>query len=202
MDLEKQLLPAHITVGGQLYKVKTDFRFGLMFARFLKERRAAAEYAIFFDGDAPPIDREACDGLVEFYSSHPALPRSMGDEGEALTDWQQDAELIFAAFWEVYGIDLFEVRLHWHKFLALFRSLRGTKLNDVIQIRAWKSTKATKAQHDAQMRKLKAAWQLEAQDTREADPAYQKFVAKLKPKKARSRAKTEGSEHGGRQHNN
>lgn len=179
MDLEKQLLPACVTVGGVAYKVKTDFRYGLMFTRFVRERQAASEYAAFFDGETPQLGKEALDALASFYAASPTLPRSMGDDGEPLVDWKQDAELIFAAFWEAYGIDLFAMRLHWHKFLALFRSLHDTKLNDVIGYRAWKAGDKTK--HEAVMRRLKAAWRLEVEDVQEEDEGYQKFMAGLKP---------------------
>ena len=195
MDLEKQVLPSCVTIGGQLYKVKTDFRWGLMFSRFVREKTPLGEYGVFFEGDAPPVmGKEAADALVSFYSCPALLPRSMGDEGgEVLFDWQQDAELIYAAFLEAYGIDLFDVRLHWHKFLALFRSLHNTKLNDVIGYRAWKPNDKTK--HEAAMRKLKAAWRIEVkEDDSESDEAYQKFMAGLKPK-------VKGVEHGRRQRN-
>lgn len=197
MDLEKQLLPACVTVGGVAYKVKTDFRWGLMFSRFVREKTPLGEYGVFFDGDAPPMGKEAADALVSFYSCPALLPRSMGDEGnEVLFDWQQDAELIFAAFWEAYGIDLFAVRLHWHKFLALFRALHNTKLNDVIGYRAWKPNDKTK--HDAAMRRLKAAWRIEAPDGDiESDEAYQKFMAGLN-----KGAKAKGGKGDGRRQRN
>lgn len=185
MNLEKQNLPCTVDVAGRAWRVKTDFRYGLLFYRFIKERKPLGEYALFFEGDSPDMSGEAGSALVAFYADKPPLPRgSAGDDGEVLSDWWQDGDLIYAAFMESYGIDLFDVRLHWHKFLALFRGLHDTKLNEVIGIRSWKAGDKTKP--DAHMRRLKAAWRIEPEDTRERDPAYQKFMAKLAKGKKQS----------------
>lgn len=51
---------------------------------------------------------------------------------------KQDAEFIYASFYQDYGIDLFEQqgKLHWYKFRALLSGLRSdTKFKEVIEIR-------------------------------------------------------------------
>lgn len=61
-----------------------------------------------------------------------------GDESEKSLDYIQDAELIYAAFLQDYGIDLIDQqdKLHFLKFKALLNSLsEKTRLMQVVQIR-------------------------------------------------------------------
>lgn len=57
---------------------------------------------------------------------------------ERITDFEQDAEMILAAFRQVYGINLLKDRLHWFEFSALISNLptSGNKYSDVLNIRA------------------------------------------------------------------
>ena len=57
---------------------------------------------------------------------------------ERITDFEQDAEMILAAFRQVYGINLLKDRLHWFEFSALISNLptTGNKYSDVVSIRA------------------------------------------------------------------
>ena len=51
---------------------------------------------------------------------------------------KEDAEYMYASFYQDYGIDLFEMqgKLHWNKFKALLAGLRpDTKFKEVIDIR-------------------------------------------------------------------
>lgn len=57
---------------------------------------------------------------------------------EKIYSIKQDAEYIYASFYQDYGIDLFEQqgKLHWYKFKALLQGLRAdTKFKEVIGIR-------------------------------------------------------------------
>ena len=54
-----------------------------------------------------------------------------------ITDFEQDADLIRAAFRQVYGIDLYRDRLHWLEFSSLLAGLpEGNRYNEVLGIRA------------------------------------------------------------------
>ena len=58
--------------------------------------------------------------------------------GEKTFDFVQDAELIYAAFYQAYGIDLIEQqgKLHWWKFLALLNGLPSdTRFSEIVSIR-------------------------------------------------------------------
>lgn len=58
--------------------------------------------------------------------------------GEKAFDFVQDAELIYAAFYQAYGIDLFQEqgKLHWWKFSALLNGLPSdTRFSEIVSIR-------------------------------------------------------------------
>ena len=56
---------------------------------------------------------------------------------EKVMDYEQDADLIRAAFQQAYGIDLTTARLHWLRFSYLLAGIpEGTRLSDVISIRS------------------------------------------------------------------
>ncbi len=84
-------------------------------------------------------------------------------------DFIQDSELIFAAFWQTYGINLHKERgrLHWLTFSTLFAGLpNNTRFSDVVQIRLKPIPKATKhnGEERAQLMKMKAQVALKISD--------------------------------------
>lgn len=69
------------------------------------------------------------------------------DDSPRMIDFIQDAELIFAAFYQSYGIDLEKEKgkLHWWKFKALIQGLpSNTRLAEIVQIRSQPLPKSTK----------------------------------------------------------
>lgn len=59
------------------------------------------------------------------------------DGAPPLFDFEQDAELIYASFLQVYGMDLAVVRPHWWAFCALFAALpEDCALGRVMRLRA------------------------------------------------------------------
>jgi len=82
------------------------------------------------------------------------------EQEKKIMDFTKDAELIYASFFSVYHIDLFEMqgKLHWHKFNALL-----TNLNDESpfkQVVGYRTMKVPKSQ--------------------EGDDEYRKHVIKMK----------------------
>ena len=75
-------------------------------------------------------------------------------------DFIQDSALIYAAFWQTYGIDLHRERgrMHWVTFATLFAGLPSdTRFSEVVQIRLRPLPKATKynAEERGQLIRLK-----------------------------------------------
>lgn len=79
-------------------------------------------------------------------------------DGPRAFDLQQDAALIYAAFWQTYGIDLHRVEgLSWESFVALLGGLpSNTRFMEVVQIRLKPLPKPTKHNQE-EIRKLMEA---------------------------------------------
>lgn len=137
MNILTDSLPETVEIGGTAWPINTDFYTGVQFELLMQdhtlteEDRMSRALALYYP--VIPMDLSAAmDGLLWFYS----CGRYKAD-GEQLEenpikekrtkkayDFNQDADLIFSAFWEVYGIDLNAVEaLHWWKFRAMFAGL-------------------------------------------------------------------------------
>lgn len=93
----------------------------------------------------------------------PRKPREDSDDGEPLYSIKYDGEFIFSSFMQAYHIDLIEEqgKLHWSKFNALLAGLpEGTKLIEVMKIRAWKPQKGDSSKEKQRMRALQEEYAL------------------------------------------
>lgn len=93
----------------------------------------------------------------------PRKPREDSDDGKPLYSIKYDGELIFSSFMQAYHIDLIEEqgKLHWSKFNALLAGLpEGTKLIEVMKIRAWKPQKGDSTKEKQRMRALQEEYAL------------------------------------------
>lgn len=72
-------------------------------------------------------------------------------DDQKLFDFEQDAALIYAAFMQTYGIDLYAVRnqMDWRIFIALFKGIpENTEFSRTIKIRGMKIPERTKDNSD------------------------------------------------------
>ena len=130
-------LPQGVTVRGRFYKLDLDFRNVLNMTETLARDDllpAARDWlALKCIMKRPKHVTEtllAAKGIL-----FPGTKKS-ADKAK-ITDFTQDADLIRAAFRQVYGIDLYRDRLHWLEFSALLAGLpEGNRYNDVLGIRA------------------------------------------------------------------
>ena len=180
VDLKKRVLPAAVSVGGKLYAVKTDFHDVLRFYALAAEGgRQYADFDFMYTDDGVPTDRAAgFAALLALFEAENPLPRAVGAQSaETLVSYELDADLIYAAFYEQYGIDLLTAHLHWYQFKALFAALHGTKLNDVMGYRAYDENdrRELKAIH----RELKEAWRIEPPLTAAEKQALEAFDAEM-----------------------
>ncbi len=94
----------------------------------------------------------------------PKRPKEDPDnEEKPLFSIKYDGEYIFSSFMQAYHIDLIEEqgRLHWQKFNALLSGLPdGTKLVEVMKIRAWKPSKGDSTKEKQRMRELQEEYAL------------------------------------------
>lgn len=181
IDLKKAGLPESIEVEGSLYPIQTSFKYWLRFLELLEDKTVQPSNFDFLYKDKKPSNRE--DGvmaLVQFCNPPQILPRvQKGDTGGKVIDYTIDADYIYAAFWDQYGIDLVTSDIHWYKFQALFRGLHNTKLNEIIGYRLYEHTGGKKTDHDRQMEDLRRAWELPL-EADEEDEDLKEFENRLR----------------------
>lgn len=156
IDLEWDHLPDSILVDGREVAVHTSFRVWLRFGRLLEERGVASAAVL----------KEPCGGdwlpaALEFYRSENVTPRG-SDGAQRLIDLTLDGDYIVGSFQQAYGIDLTEGDMHWHRFLALLRSLpEDTKL---MRIAGWRGWRKSRRSQESIMRQLRGEWALPPRD--------------------------------------
>lgn len=183
LDLIKINAPSFVEIEGVFFDIQTDFRCWLKFAKLINDEETTLKDLDYLYINEKPKDRKkGLKALLEFYNPPEILPRKMGGGGEIVLDYELDGALIYAAFMEVYKIDLFAadkkgraIPLHWHKFQALLNGLHGTKLNEIMGYRAYNP--GNKDDHNKQMQKLKTAWAIPHKESKADKKAREEFNA-------------------------
>ena len=128
-----------VTFDGQYFN--SDYRAALLFFDILESKKSEEEKAIevmdlFFPKGKPKSDPS--DFIERFIN-----PYGEKEESKKVMDFRHDAGLIYASFYQSYGIDLTTIKLHWWCFLELLKGLPSdTIMQRVIDIRTKKiSTK-------------------------------------------------------------
>jgi len=178
MKLQERL-PDSVRVAGRRYRLDLDFRNVLRLMNELgrddvlptvREYRALRCVMRRPPRRTAPVMAAVRELLFPARGSVPA--------GKRLTSFEQDADLIRAAFLQEYGIDLWRDRLHWIEFSALLSALpEGSRYSDVLGIRARPMPKATKynAEERRWLAHAKEACRLRLSDA-EARAAYDEGV--------------------------
>lgn len=181
MDITKTKLPQAVKVRGRFYKIHTDFKHMIRFSAILKDRTAApAAFDFMYKGEMPADRIAGIEAIYNFMNPPRELPRIEREDkdGEIVLDYEKDAELIFAAFLDNYGIDIIDTNLHWYKFTALLFAVHDCKLADVIGYRSYTPSGRNDASDKAR-RKLYEAWRLPQPEDDEPDEALDDFLNKL-----------------------
>ena len=182
MKLQERL-PDSITVGKRRYKLDLDFRNVLRLMDILARDDlipAARDYlALKCVLKRPPKDSGAV--MEELRKMLFPEHKKQQSDGKRLTSFEQDADLIRAAFRQAYGINLYRDKLHWLEFTALLSALpEGSRYSEVLGIRARPMPSATKYNQAERewLAKAKAACALEMSDN-ERERAYAEGVKSL-----------------------
>lgn len=173
MDLTKAVLPDSVIVSGKTYKIHTGHPYWFRFSEILDQE---VKYLTDFDFmfiDEIPSDRQAgIDALCEFFSEKKEIPRSLGESGVRIVDYQIDADYIYAGVLQCYGIDLMEKEYHWHKVRAMIYGMTGTLFNDIMTYRSAKPGDKT---YD----KLRRIWALPEKESDADREARARFDAQF-----------------------
>ena len=101
----------------------------------------AEAFSIWFKNRIPPQEfwADALEGISRFYrrKDEPAPEDSSGGTEEPAIGWDfaVDADIIYADFMRVYGIDLETAELHWWRFMALLEGLYAPTFRERVGFR-------------------------------------------------------------------
>ena len=83
----------------------------------------------------------------------------VSDNGRIAYDFEIDSDLIYASMFSQYGVEIDKEKIHWFKFIAMFKCLKDTELNDLMYYRTVDISKLPKQQR-ADMRKLQDKYRI------------------------------------------
>lgn len=144
-------LPNAVEADGRFVYIKTDFRFWLLFDKLIKEEDTRFCDLNFVLENDDVMDDQIFEACLKFLYNENSTPTG-GGTNQRLTDFNEDGEFIYYSFMEKYKIDLLDVQMHWHKFLALYRGLFNS-YSEIVGYRAYDGK-------DKDMLKAKHSWTL------------------------------------------
>lgn len=182
-------LPDTVNIRGTEYPINTDFRASILFELMVQDRsvkardRILAAIDLYFDS-YPEGERleDVLDAVLWFYSCGKRTSMKDEEQTENETDdppnqvaysFEYDADYIFAAFLQQYGINLNRVKhLHWWEFKAMFTGL--TQDCEFVKIMGYRVTKITKDMSKTEkvfLRKMKSVHALPISEEEQKEQA-------------------------------
>lgn len=157
--------PKEAVVGDRVYRLNTDFRVVLSFFRLEGEEseKTILTLRLFF-GDR--IYREDVPELLRFLGWYISKGEERTEDKKPrakVFDFTVDAGRIFAAFFQVYGLNLRSGKdsLHWWTFCELLEALpEGTHLSEVVKIRSRKIDPGMSAQERNDLQRAKDRYRI------------------------------------------
>lgn len=154
MSIILDCLPETVEIRGTEYQINWDFRTSILFELLMQDDEMSdsdkiKEALTLYYPVMPNRPAEAVEKILWFYrcgkesdESRHTSERSEASPRQQVYSFDHDADYIYAAFLEQYGIDLQEIEnLHWWKFRALFKSLN--EKCEFVKIMGYRSMKIT-----------------------------------------------------------
>ena len=166
----------------------TDFRYSIMFELLMQDNTISEEVKIakaleLYYPEMKKITnyKEAILNILWFYSSgkedgtkkNVKTVEQKENIKNQIYSYEFDAEYIYSAFKDQYGIDLQDEELHWWKFKALFQGLKED--NKIVQIMGYRGMDLSKIKdkeerkHYKRLKKLYALPDMRTEEQKEAD---------------------------------
>lgn len=180
-------LPETVMVDGREFFIETDFRAGIQFEFILMDKTLSNKekfqkvMELYYPSGAPLNKEVAFKRVIEFYSCKKGKNDGNSTEKEEENqqeestkvkkrcyDFRYDGDYIYSAFLQQYKLDLTTEKLHWWKFMALFRSLTEDTL--MVQIMGYRGADTGKIKNKAErerIAKLKEVYALPDEMTNE-----------------------------------
>ena len=167
-------LPERVDIGGASVPIETDWRVWVLIDELLTDARnsdveseSIADSLAFGKLAAIGSKTERAEAIRWFYlCGEPPHTRTEKSRGIAakVCDLRQDWGYIYAAFLQLYGIDLINVReLHWWQFRALLAAITdGCEYGKIIGYRSCDLGRIKDKELRRDYARLKAVYQLDA----------------------------------------
>ena len=162
--------PEAILVDNKEYPLNTDFRVWIEISNILSDNKLSDRDKILclimkgYKDKIPPDINDAVNGLMIFMS----LGKESGKlkKNDPVMSFSEDEGVIYASFLQQYGIDLYEEKLHWWKFVKLIGAL--DEKTSFMRIVGYRSIKLENIKDKAQKsfyRQMKNKYRLNTQLT-------------------------------------
>lgn len=142
MNILVDELPTTLLIKGKEYPINEDFTAIIILEQMLSDKeltdsqKSVEMLNILFSKEIPPNNMETAQqiewyyrcGRVESERRKKALAKHINSRrgkrlNDEIYDFDYDAPMIYAAFMQIYRVDLNNTFLHWWKFKAMFDSL-------------------------------------------------------------------------------
>lgn len=171
MNLLLDLPPTTVKIDGTVYPINSDFRTAIAFTMLMtdgdveEQVKIPLALAMFYPVEPLPENiEEALRQMIWFYRGGHEEPKKQARDvapGEEVYSFEHDADLIYAAFLQQYGVDLHEKELHWWVFRALFSALNDeTEIKKIMGYRAIEITNDMSKSQREFYRRMKKAYRL------------------------------------------
>ncbi len=151
MNMLIDVLPTEVEIDGTWYCLNTDYRICIMFEMLMMDdtlddtQKLRKALELFFGDVIPTNATSAVDKILWFYNCGKDMDQERKTRGQRakkkVYDFDYDADYIYAAFLQQYGVDLQDEEIHWWKFKAMFKSLRDD--TEFVKIMGYRSIQIT-----------------------------------------------------------
>ena len=172
MNILIDKLPSTLKVGGNFYKINSDFRTSILFELMMQDRSLSNQEKLIaaielYYKEIPQDLGEAINQIVWFYKCGKEEKvkedsSNVNSTQKQIYSYEYDAEYIYSAFLSQYRVDLQDAEdLHWWKFKAMFQGLNDN--NEIIKIMGYRALDLNEIKdkkQKAHYRKLKNLYKL------------------------------------------
>ena len=175
MNIILDRTPKVVGIGGKAYPIRWDFRTSILFELMVQDDGMSDKEKVFealrlYYPEIPPDLDLAVEKLLWFYRcGRKEKAKAEGSEKtennepkKLIYSYEHDADYIYGAFMQQYGIDLSSVEnLHWWNFRALFISLNDScEFVKIMGYRAMEITGKMTAEQRKYYRRMKEVYAL------------------------------------------
>ena len=166
-----ETLPTNIKIGEISYPIRTDFRTWIKVESILKDNDIPDEFKLsvittvcdlFFSKDISQESIDAIyDSIFSFWRMYKPINKKAKVSQDIAYSYEQDFDMIIAAFKQQYNIDILRTEMHWFEFKSLFDGLNDTTMfMKVVYYRTVDLNKVSKEQVK-EYRELKEFYRIE-----------------------------------------